>query len=398
MQGSDDGSRIMSVDELEALRSEVKAFLRQKLPPNLARDVQLGKALSKEDLLSWHRELYQRGWVAPAWPVEFGGTGWSIQERWVFEEECALAGAPLLIPMGLTTVGPILIGSGSPEQQTRYLPRILDGSEVWCQGFSEPAAGSDLASLQCRAEPVDGGYRVTGSKIWTTQAHWSDLCLLLARSSVEARRQDGITMLIVEMRQPGVSVRPIITLDGLHVLNQVFFDEVFVPSSGRVGMEGRAWDILKSNIGHERILNANPGFAKALRARLLEIAKRRDEAGRRPIDEPRLRDRIVLLDVRLRALEATALRVLDLPNLPVAPEASLLKIRGTELQQDYTRLIGEVLGESSLPYSTDAMHAGGDPDPMFDAITPNYLFLRKASISAGTNEVQRDIIARALFR
>jgi alkylation response protein AidB-like acyl-CoA dehydrogenase len=388
----------MSTEELEAFRAEVKAFLREHVAPALAADVLLGKAVAKDDIMAWHRKLYQKGWVAPGWPKAFGGTGWTIAERWVFEEEAALAGAPPLIPMGLVTVGPILIGSASDEQQARYLPRILDGQDIWCQGFSEPGAGSDLASLQCRAEPVDGGYRIEGTKIWTTQAHWSDLCLLLARTSAAGRPQEGITMLVVDMTAPGVSVRPIITLDGLHVLNQVFFDAVFVPHRDRIGVEGRAWDVLKSNIGHERVLVANPGFAKALRTRLMSIARRPDRTGRRPIDQPRILDRIVLLDVRLRALEATALRVLGLPDLPVTPEASLLKIRGTELQQAYTRLIGDILGEASLPYAVSAMHAGGPPDPEHDPITPNYLFLRKASISAGTNEVQRDIIARNLLR
>lgn len=388
----------MNADELAAFRREVKDFLREQVPPALAADVLMGKAVGRDDIMAWHRKLYHRGWVAPGWPKAFGGTGWTIVQRWVFEEEAALAGAPPLIPMGLVTVGPILIASASAEQQARYLPRILDGQDIWCQGFSEPGAGSDLASLQCRAQPVDGGYRIAGSKIWTTQAHWSDLCLLLARTSTDGRPQEGITMLVVDMTAPGVSIRPIITLDGMHVLNQVFFDEVFVPAADRIGVEGRAWDILKSNIGHERVLVANPGFAKALRTRLMDIASRPDRSGARPIDRPRIRDRIVLLDVRLRALEATALRVLGLPNLPVTPEASLLKIRGTELQQAYTRLIGEVLGEASLPYDVSALQAGGPPDPDHDPITPNYLFLRKASISAGTNEVQRDIIARNLLR
>lgn len=389
----------MTDHSLESFRSDIRSFLAQELDPAISRRVLRGKAISKPELVAWHRVLFRKGWVAPAWPKEYGGTGWSIAERWIFEEECAIAGAPPLIPMGLVTVGPILIAVAEEAQKSRYLPKILDGSEIWCQGFSEPGAGSDLAALACTATPVDGGYRVNGTKIWTTQAHWSDLCLLLARTSSEKRKQEGISLLVVDMRAKGVTVRPIITLDGLHVLNQVFFDDVFVPIIDRLGEEGQAWSILKSNIGHERILNSNPGFAKALKGRLLELARRPDRHGRRPLDESRLRDRIVLLDIRLRALEATALRVLDLPDLPVTPEASLLKIRGTELQQEYTRLIGEILGASSLPYDPDWLHtAQDDDDEIYDAITPNYLFMRKASISAGTNEVQRDIIARHILK
>lgn len=389
----------MSSHELEVFRSEVRAFLKEQLPPELARHVLLGKPASKDQVMSWHRALHHRGWAAPMWPQQYGGTGWSLPMRWIFEEECAMAGAPQLSAQGLTTVGPVLISSATDAQRSRYLPKILDGSEIWCQGFSEPGAGSDLASLICRAIPVERGYRVNGTKIWTTQAHWADLCLLLARTSTESRKQSGITMLIVDMRARGVIVRPIITLDGLHVLNQCFFDDVFVPAENRIGEEGKAWDILKTNIGHERILVANPGFARALRARLLQLAARADRTGRRPLDNYRIRDRIVLLDVRLRALEATALRVLERHDLHLAPEASLLKVRGTELQQDYTRLIGEMLADASLPYDLAVLESHeDDASGLYDPITPNYLFLRKASISAGTNEIQRDIIARHILR
>lgn len=388
----------MSFRDLESFRAQVRAFLDANLPPRLARNTLLGKPASKDDVMGWHKALHRQGWVAPLWPEQHGGAGWPLSKRWIFEEECAIAGAPQLSAQGLTTVGPVLISSGTKAQQERYLPKILDASEIWCQGFSEPGAGSDLASLVCRATPVEGGYSVTGTKIWTTQGHWSDLCLLLARTSSEGRKQEGITVLILNMRAKGVTVRPIITLDGLHGLNQCFFDDVFAPSEDRVGGEGQGWNILKTNIGHERILVSNPGFARALRTRLLNLSRRPVECGRRPLDEPRIRDRIVMLDVRLRALEATALRLLNRADLHLTPEASLLKIRGTELQQDYTRLIGDLLGDASLPYDLGALESAEDDASFFDPITPNYLFMRKASISAGANEIQRDIIARWMLR
>lgn len=388
----------MSAQDLGSFREEVRAFIAENVPAVVARNTLLGKPASKDVVMDWHRALYRKGWVAPLWPTEWGGADWSLAKRWIFEEESAIAGAPQLSAQALTTVGPVLISSGNDAQRRRYLPKILDGSEIWCQGFSEPGAGSDLASLVCRATPVEGGYTINGTKIWTTQAHWSDFCLLLARTSSDGRKQEGITVLIVDMKAAGVSVRPIITLDGLHVLNQCFFDDVFVPVEDRIGEEGRGWSILKTNIGHERILVSNPGFAKALRARLIAVASRIDESGRSPLDNANLRSRVVMLDVRLRALEATALRFLAQPNLHLDPEASLLKIRGTELQQDYTRLIGDALGVSSLPYDRQALEAADDDASFYDPITPNYLFLRKASISAGTNEVQRDIIARMLLR
>ena len=388
----------MSLSELESFRAQVRAFLKANLPPQLARNTLLSKPASKDDVMAWHKILYRQGWVAPLWPEEYGGAGWPLPKRWIFEEECAIAGAPQLSAQGLTTVGPVLISSGNKEQQEQYLPRILDGSDIWCQGFSEPGAGSDLASLSCRATPIEGGYSVSGTKIWTTQGHWSNWCLLLARTSSSGRKQEGITVLMLDMRVKGVTVRPIITLDGLHVLNQCFFDEVFVPAGNRVGGEGQGWNILKANIGHERVLVSNPGFAKALRARLLNLARRADESGVRPLDEPRIRDRIVMLDVRLRALEATALRLLDRADLHLTPEASLLKVRGTELQQDYTRLIGDLLGDASLPYDLGALESREDDASFYDPATPNYLFLRKASISAGANEIQRDIIARQIVR
>jgi len=388
---------------LAAFRAEVRHFLRTHLPPDIRRKTELGLFLDREDLLRWHRILYARGWVAPAWPRRHGGAEWSPEQRHIFEEEAAEAGAPQLIPMALTIVGPLVIAFGSEEQQRRWLPRILDGSEVWCQGFSEPGAGSDLAALRCRAVRDGDRYLVDGTKIWTTQAHWADRCLLLARTATGPRRQQGITILAVDMCAPGVSVRPIPTLDGAHVLNEVRFEGVSVPVEDRIGAEGEGWPALKAIIGNERLLNADVGRTKALLRRLRAIASVEPGGleGQPLMRDPHFRRRLARLEIALHAVEATALRFMRDPTLAAKPETALLKIRGTELQQDVARLLSETVALYGLPQNRDFLHGVPGAEPIGPeyaaALTPFHLFWRKASISAGTNEVMRDLVAAALL-
>jgi alkylation response protein AidB-like acyl-CoA dehydrogenase len=387
--------------EIKAFRQQVRDFLAARLSPELRARVLGGHYLSKDELLGWHRELYRQGWVAQEWPVEYGGTGWSPLQKYVFEEELAEAGAPILIPMGLYMVGPLLIAYGSEEQKARFLPRILDGSEVWCQGFSEPGSGSDLASLRCAARLEGDTYVVSGTKIWTTSAHWSDWCLLLTRTGRGQRKHDGITILLVDMRLPGISIRPIPSLDGYHSLNQVFFDDVRVPANLRVGPQDGGWRLLMSMIGKERIMVADVGRTKAMLYKLKRIAAEEVRDGVRLIDTPRFRDRIARAEIDVMALEMTVLRMVNDPDLAKRPEASLLKIRGTEVQQALTRLLSEAVGQYAIPYSRDVLTDGwgGEPiGPDYAAtLTPFYFFWRKSSISAGTNEIQRNIMARALL-
>lgn len=387
--------------EIAEFRHEVRGFLANALPPEVAARVEAGAALSRDELMDWHRRLFEQGWVAPGWPVEHGGTGWSEAQKYAFEEECALAGAPSLIPMALTIVGPLLIAFGSDEQKARHLPAILGGDEIWCQGFSEPDAGSDLASLKCRAVRDGDHYVVDGSKIWTTQAHWADWCLLLVRTSSEGRKQQGISILLVDMTSPGITVRPLPSLDGLHVLNQVFFDGVRVPLGQRVGEEDDGWRLLKATIGHERVLVADVGRCKTMLRRLRRIAGCERRHGRPLAEEPRFRARLARLEIRLKALELCALRVVNDPALAVRPEASMLKVRGTELQQDISRATSDALGLYALPYHPEVLTEGwlGEPvGPDYAATpTPFYFFWRKASISAGTNEIQKTIIAKSLL-
>ncbi len=394
----------MSTDpsEIDLFRDDVRAFLATALRPEMAARVEAGYALGRDELMEWHRLLHARGWIAPGWPREAGGTGWSEEQRYVFDEECALASAPLLIPMALTIVGPLLIAHGSEAQKRRHLPAILSGEEIWCQGFSEPEAGSDLAALRCRATREGDDYLVEGSKIWTTQAHWADWCLLLVRTASEGRKQQGITILLVDMKSPGITVRPLPSLDGLHVLNQVFFAGVRVPRTQRVGAEGEGWGILKSVIGHERVLVADVGRSRMLLRRLCRIAATERRRGRPLAEEPRFAARLARLAVRLKALELCVLRVVNDPALALRPEASMLKLRGTELQQEMSRLMSDALGPYALPYHRAVLTEGwGDARPVgpdYAATpTPFYFFWRKASISAGTNEVQRNIIAKSLL-
>src|SRR5690606_23743156 len=320
--------------DLEAFRQEVRQFLKENLPPEIAAKVKGGYELTKDELLTWQKRLFAKGWAAPTWPVEYGGLGWSEMQKYIFDEECSLHHAPQLIPMGIITVAPLLMAFGTEEQKARYLPRILNGEEVWCQGFSEPEAGSDLAALRCSAVREGDHYIVNGSKIWTTHAQWADWCELLVRTSSDGPRQKGITVLLVDMKSPGITVRPLPSLDGLHVLNQLFFENVLVPVTQRVGEVGEGWSLLKATIGRERVLNADVGRARMLLHRLLDIAKRETRYGAPLLSHLPFALSVARFRVRLRALELCILRVINDPSLALRPEASMLKIRGTELQQD----------------------------------------------------------------
>jgi hypothetical protein len=385
----------------EAFRQEVCEFLAANLSEDLRRRVLGGYELSKDDLIAWQKILYKRGWAAPHWPKEYGGEEWNIGQSYAFEEECIRWGAPILSPIALGQCAAILIHAGTEPQKRRYLPRILDGSEMWAQGWSEPEAGSDLASLKTEARRVGDKYIVNGTKIWTTEAQWASQLCLLCRTDPAAPKRQGISILIVPMASAGLTFRPIPTLDGKQTFNQTYFENVEVPVENLIGPEHGGWSILKDNIGHERIMNGSPGNTKAFRRRLIELASRPDTNGRRMIDTRRFQEQLAAFDVRLRAYEAVTLSVLEDPNLTKRPEASLIKIRGTELQQDILRLASQISGYASLAYDRQALKSGWmEPQSEEDAtatILPFTLFMRKASISSGTNEIQRDIIARHIL-
>src|SRR6266540_2119696 len=348
-----------STEEL-AFRDEVRAWLRANLPDDLRQKMESYEDLSKDDLLRWHKILANKGWVAPDWPEEWRGTGWNAVQRYIFEEECGFAATPPLVPFGLRMCAPVLLKFGTEAQKKRFLPRIYDGTDFWCQGYSEPGSGSDLASLKTHAE-----------------------------------RQDGISFLLIDMRTPGITVRPIVLLDGSQEVNEVFFDEVKVPVENLVHEEGKGWTVAKYLLGYERMGTGRIGHSKRELARLKELAGDYLKNGRPLLEDTRFRDRLTRVEVELMALEITNLRFLDQmrrSGRPPGADVSMLKIKGTEIQQAITELMMQAAGPLAQAFRpVDAM----DFDHFTARLAPRYCNMRKATIYAGSNEIQRNIIAKA---
>ena len=388
-----------------AFRDEVRAFLADSLTPELRKAGRRATSvfMDKDYSLAWQRILHARGWAAPSWPVDYGGPGWSEIQRHVFAAECARAGAPPLAPMGLRMVGPVIMGYGTAEQKAHYLPRILSGEDYWCQGYSEPGAGSDLASLQLSAVLDGDDYVLSGSKIWTTHAHWANRMFCLVRTRREGKPQAGITFLLLDMHSPGVSVRPIITLAGGHEVNQVFFDQVRVPATGRVGAENNGWTVAKYLLEFERGGGSAPGLRVALeQLRDLAAAEAADGGGRL-IEDAGFGGRLAAASVALDAIEMTEHRVLAAlaaGNAP-GPASSMLKTQGTELMQRLDELALEGLGVYAAVDQPEARAPGANSDilgPEHGLVTTaRYLNNRAASIYGGSNEIQRDIMARLVL-
>jgi alkylation response protein AidB-like acyl-CoA dehydrogenase len=366
-----------SPEEL-AFRDEVRSWLQANLPRDLKEKVASYAHLSKEELLRWHGILAKQGWVAPAWPKEWGGTGWNLVQRYIFEEELGYAGAPPLIPFGLAMCAPVLLRFGTEAQKQRFLPRIYQGEDFWCQGYSEPGSGSDLASLKTKAVRQSDFYVVSGQKIWTTLAHYADwiFCLVRTDPGVE-RRQEGISFLLIDMKSPGITVRPLMLMDGAHEVNEVFFDEVKVPAENRVHEEGKGWTVAKYLLGYERMNTGRIGESKRQLAALKQFASHMSS-------DERFRDRLSRLEVELMALEITNLRFLDRmrrTGQPPGADVSMLKIKGTEIQQGIT----ELMMQAADPAASDDFSV---------ALRKRYLSMRKTTIYAGSNEIQRNIIAK----
>ncbi len=386
-----------------AFRDEVRSFLNDNLPEEISERIDGGIEMRREDFTRWHRILYEQGWVAPGWPTEYGGTGWTPIQRYIFDEECAAASAPRVMPFGVSMVGPVIYTFGNETQKAHYLPRILSNEDWWCQGYSEPGSGSDLASLRTRAVRDGDHYVVNGQKTWTTTAHWADWIFCLVRTSTEGKQQEGISFLLIDMKTPGVTVRPIITMDGGHEVNDVFLEDVRVPVENLIGEENKGWTYAKFLLSHERAGIADVGRSKKQIARLKAIAAAEQSNGRPLAEDKRFRDKMSELEIDLMAVEFTELRALSRESAgkPPGPEANLLKIRGTEVQQRITELALEAVGYYANPYVPDALKDGWNEQPIGPeyaaSIAPRYFNWRKASIYGGSNEIQKGIIAKMVL-
>ncbi|HTU69850.1 MAG TPA: acyl-CoA dehydrogenase family protein [Candidatus Baltobacteraceae bacterium] len=368
----------LSFDPQErAFRSEVRDFIATHLPADIRRKVQAGEFLEKDDYYRWHRILFERGWAAPAWPKAEGGTGWDAIRRHIFSEEIAYGWAPRMLPFGLSMVAPVIMEFGNDAQRARFLPPILSGDEFWCQGYSEPGSGSDLASLSTKAQRDGERYVIEGTKTWITAAQWADWIFVLARTDPSAKKQEGISFILVDMRSPGVTVRPITTIDGGQEINEVHFDRVEVPVENRVGNEGEGWTYAKFLLEHERTGTAAIAVCRQMLESLSELREREG------VEDRRFDERIAEVDIELTALAFTELRVLAAESAGTrpGPESSILKLKGTEIQQAVTELALDLGG----PYA----------DP---ALARRYYNVRKASIYAGSNEIQKNIIAKRILK
>lgn len=386
-------------DEDKGFRQEVRNFLANALPEDLRRKMIERRHLGKEEIVRWQRILNARGWAVPSWPVEYGGQSWSPTQRYIFQEEMALAHAPEPSPFNVNMIGPVIARFGSDEQKQRFLPATANIDIWWCQGFSEPGAGSDLAALKTSARRDGDDYVLNGQKIWTTQAQHADWMFALVRTDSSGKKQQGITFLLLDMKSPGITIRPIPSIDGLVDLNEVFFDDVRVPTANRIGEEGRGWDYAKHLLGHERSGIARIGLSKERLGQLRAVEKDMTDRGMlNQSEQSRLRRKLAEADVELRALELTQLRVVaaDAQGGGANSAASILKVKGTELQQRMTELLLELAGPAGLSVPD---HGAGTraEDGWVEAAAPFYFTMRKVSIFGGSNEIQKNIIAKTVL-
>ena len=385
-----------------AFQQEVRTFIAENYPQNLRSVQDEGHDLSKEDFLSWHRILAKKGWIAPAWPVEYGGTGWTATQRFIWSEELAAADCVGTMPFGLSMVGPVIYTFGTPEQKARFLPGILSGDDWWCQGYSEPGSGSDLASLRTKAVRDGDHYIVNGQKTWTTMAQHADWGFFLVRTDPDAKQQEGISFLLIDMKSPGVTVRPIITLGGEHEVNEVWLEDVRVPVDQRIYEENKGWTCAKFLLAHERTGIAAVARSKRGVEKIKQIARTEMDGDKPLLANAFFKRKISELEIDLTALEFTELRSLagEAAGKGPGPESSLLKIKGSEIQQRITELALEAVGHYGAPYfrgfgEGDNEHPIG-PDYAHRA-APTYFNTRKTTIYGGSNEIQRNIIAKMVL-
>jgi alkylation response protein AidB-like acyl-CoA dehydrogenase len=387
----------------DAFRADIRAWLDANLPQALRTKVLEHKRLNRDDYASWHKLLGKRGWSVVAWPKEYGGPGWDATQRHIWDEECARIGAPGVLPFGVSMVAPVLMKYGSDAQKAHYLPRILDGTDWWCQGYSEPGSGSDLASLRTRAERQGDHYVVNGQKTWTTLGQYADMMFCLVRTDTGAKKQEGISFLLIDMKTPGITVRPIITLDEDHEVNEVFLEDVKVPLENLVGDENRGWTYAKYLLGHERTGIARVGQSKRELVFLKRLAANQKKGGVSLLADPVFSSKIAALEIEMMALEVSVQRVVasEANGRGPGPEASMLKIKGTEVQQALTELMVEAIGPQAAAFDPAYLEGerehslAGDDDAA--PLAAYYFNFRKTSIYGGSNEIQKNIIAQMIL-
>ena len=382
--------------EHDAFRAEVAAWIAEAMPAELRAKAEAGAPFAHGEVMQWHKILAAKGWSAPHWPEAVGGTGWDPARRFIFSEELELSGAPVLSPFGVGMVGPLIIQFGNDEQKQRFLPGILSGDVIWCQGYSEPNAGSDLASLRCEAKiNDDGDFVVTGQKTWTTHAQYAEWIFCLVRTDSSGKKQEGISFLLIDMKTPGVEVQPMITIGGDDAFCETFFDQVVVPKENLVGPLHGGWTLAKALLGHERTLVAQVGFSRRMIRRLKQIASEVEVGGGRLIDDPDVAGRIARLEIKLRGLQMANYRALAGAQVGKAPgtESSILKLRGSEILQDAFSMAMDIAGLDSLTWFNEPGLV-----PAMTAYVPHaFSYLRATTIYAGSSEIQKNIIAKYIL-
>ncbi len=388
-------------DDEIAFRAEVRAFVRDNLPASIRDKVVAGRHASKDDYVRWTRILADKGWAVPHWPKEWGGTGWDPIRQSIFLDEVQRGNAPEAIAFGVSMVGPVIYTFGSQAQKERFLPRIVDLRDWWCQGFSEPGAGSDLAGLRTSAKRDGDSWVISGQKTWTTMAQYADWIFVLARTNAQVKKQEGISFFLVDMKTPGVTVRPIQTIDGGHEVNEVFLDDVRIPAENIVGQENKGWDYAKFLLSNERNGIARVGISKARLDRVRQLASIPVYGSGPKMEDPFFRAKLAAVEVELKALEMTQMRVISNRRNDGKPDpaSSVLKIKGSDIQQATTELLMEVVGPYAAPYESPDLLSNEPPiGPDWAApIAPGYFNYRKVSIYGGSNEIQRGIIAKAIL-
>ena len=403
-QGAKKNMDLRFTDEELKFRDEVRAFIRDNLPDSVRDKLVAGLHTSKDEIVAWQRALNKRGWATPGWPQQWGGTDWTPVQRYIFDSEIQQYPAPQTLAFNVAMVGPVIAQFANEEQKQKFLPATANLDIWWCQGFSEPGAGSDLASLKTTARRDGDFYIINGQKTWTTLAQWADWCFVLARTDAQAKKQEGISFILVDMKTPGIEVRPIQTIDGGHEVNEVFFTDVKVPAENLIGQENKGWDYAKFLLGNERTSIARVGVSKERIRRIKQLAAI-ERVGERPlIEDERFREKVAAVEIALKTLEMTQLRVVSAERNRVKgkpdPASSILKIRGSEIQQATTELLMEVVGPYAMPYRPEEGHGHNEPPvgPDYAApAVPTYLNWRKISIYGGSNEIQKNILAKAIL-